>query len=89
MTNFSPPVVAKPPRERVPATDVAFVQKEKVGDEPIGQCYACGIRHPGGYKKCRGVNETAQKRVKKLVKSGYFEEKSDDETTKPEERVSR
>ena len=86
LTDLSLPVVVKPARERVPATDVAFV---KQGTEPIGECYACGKKHPGGYKKCRGVNEAARKRIRALVKSGYFEEKSDDEIVKPEKRASR
>ena len=87
MTDFSPLVVPRPARERVPATDVAFVQQ---GNEPYGDCCACGRKHPGGYKECRRITHVARKRLSKLVKAGLFEEKSDNEVEKKvKKRASR
>ena len=89
MTDFDPVVVPKPARERVPPTDVAFVEH---GNEPIGDCFACGRKCPGGCKKCRRITYAQKKKIKKLVKTGYFEEEnSEDEAEKKviEKRASR
>ena len=85
MTDFSPPVVAQPARERVPPTDVAFV---KVGNEPIGDCYACGRKHFGGYKSCKAINDAKKAEVTKLVKAGHFDDQNE-QAAKPEKRASR
>ena len=84
MTDFFPPIgTTKQAREKVPATDVAFVErgqnqgappgKREWTTEPPGECYCCGKRHPGGYLKCKNLSEGARRRMTKMVDAGHFD----------------
>ena len=81
MTNFSPPIgTKKQAREKVQATDVAFVEagakpwhtKKEWQTDPPGECYCCGKRHPGGYLKCLNLSDGARHRMTKMVEAGHF-----------------
>ena len=81
MNNFSPPIGSTmQTREKVPATDVAFVERwqrrsaappgKEEWSAPPGECYCCGKRHPGGYLECTNLNDVDRDRMTRMVEAG-------------------
>ena len=76
MTGFEPTIVPKPAQERVPPTDVAFAEH---GNDSIRDCFACGRKCPGGYRKCKNITWAKKKKITKLVETGYFNEENSED----------
>jgi hypothetical protein len=73
----------QPTADLVGGTGVVSISPDKKSKRPWPVCHACGKQHKGNWEKCNQISETVRANIDMLVKTGAFNNTSNDSHNKP------